>query len=956
MTQGPDATSQALRALEGNRPLLLEGSGKAWLIQSGAADVFAVRLRDGEPRGPRRHLFTADTGCLLFGWDLRQGDSGIVLVAVGVPGTQAREIHQHELGMSLTSPEFIEGINAWIGGICDSLSGAEHLHTDERLAAGSESVPADGRTSGPKDEVLWVTLQAGGARFLDRFDLPVGDAFPLAEPAWIRAFGDCRVTALTTAEIVEQKAQSQGLEVLEQAFLACWPKEQQEETDAELQRLHDELAYERTVQAEALVDLAVAMERPRRALLLQPGADALLAACSLVGNAQGIVVRSPRASALRSARDPLEAIARASKIRTRRVVLSGDWWRNDPGPLLGLLKEGHQPVALLPGGRGHYTAVDPVRGTTARADDRSVALDAEGYQFYRSLPSGALTSWNVVTFALGNSRSDLFRILLTGAAGGLVALFIPLVIGLIFGEIVPAGDQRSLMLVSLGLTFSVFAGAFFQVMRNFAVLRIEGHVDTNLQPAIWDRLLSLPVPFFRNYTAGDLAQRAMGIDAISQVVSGTVTSYVLSSVFAIFSFLLLFYYSVQLALVALALTLVTLVVMAVTGAFQLRYQRAQARIQGRISGLVLQFLTGISKLRVAGAEGRAFAVWAQSFGQERTVAVSAQTAANVLNTFAAFWPVVSFMVLFAAIASSPAGTNFNTATFLAFSAAFGQFFAAMFALGTAVTAILQVVPYFERVQPILDATPEVDEGKADPGLLNGDIEVHGVAFRYAPDSPWVLEDVTLHAGPGEFVALVGPSGSGKTSVFRLLLGFERPESGSIYFDGRDLADLDTEAIRRQIGTVIQSGKLQTGSIYENIVGALPLTLDDAWEAARMAGLEDDIRRMPMGMQTVVSEGASTFSGGQRQRLLIARAIVGRPRILLFDEATSALDNQTQATVTASLKSLQATRIVIAHRLSTIQQADRIYVFEGGRIVESGAYGALMEADGPFAQLARRQII
>ena len=219
----------------------------------------------------------------------------------------------------------------------------------------------------------------------------------------------------------------------------------------------------------------------------------------------------------------------------------------------------------------------------------------------------------------------------------------------------------------------------------------------------------------------------------------------------------------------------------------------------------------------------------------------------------------------------------------------------------------------------------------------------------------MLEDVSLTAEPGEFVAIVGPSGAGKSTVFRLLLGFERPETGTVSYDGQSLGELDARAVRRQLGVVIQNARILAGPIFQNIVGAANLTLDDAWEAARIAGIAEDIERLPMGMHTFISDAAAAFSGGQRQRLLIARAVVARPRVLLFDEATSALDNRTQAAVSSALEQLQATRIVIAHRLSTIQHADRIVVLERGRIVEQGHYDELMESDGLFASLARRQI-
>jgi ABC-type bacteriocin/lantibiotic exporter with double-glycine peptidase domain len=301
------------------------------------------------------------------------------------------------------------------------------------------------------------------------------------------------------------------------------------------------------------------------------------------------------------------------------------------------------------------------------------------------------------------------------------------------------------------------------------------------------------------------------------------------------------------------------------------------------------------------------------------------------------------------------GGSVSTGDFVAFNTAFAQFLFASAGITTAFTTILQAAPFYERAKPILQALPEVDTQKPDPGELSGQVELNHVTFRYDPDGPLVLDDVTLRAEPGEFVAVVGPSGAGKSSLLRQLLGFEEPESGSVYYDDHDLSELNVQAVRRQMGVVLQNGRLMSGTIFQNIAGVSQLTMEGAWEAARMAGLDGDIEMMPMGMFTFLGEGSSTLSGGQRQRLMIARAIASRPRILLFDEATSALDNRTQAIVSSSLEALMATRIVIAHRLSTIMNADRIYVLDAGRVVQSGTYAELMELEGPFRDLATRQI-
>jgi ABC-type bacteriocin/lantibiotic exporter with double-glycine peptidase domain len=269
--------------------------------------------------------------------------------------------------------------------------------------------------------------------------------------------------------------------------------------------------------------------------------------------------------------------------------------------------------------------------------------------------------------------------------------------------------------------------------------------------------------------------------------------------------------------------------------------------------------------------------------------------------------------------------------------------------------VLEVVTLWQRSQPILVAEPEVDPEKIDPGKLKGQVVVARVTFRYRADGPLTLDQVSLRADPGEFVAIVGPSGSGKSTLLRLLLGFDSPVDGTIYYDGQDLAGLEITAVRRQLGVVLQNSRMNAGTLFENISGNALISMTDAWTAAEMAGLADDIHALPMGMHTFISEGGTNFSGGQRQRLMIARALALKPQLLLFDEATSALDNRTQAIVTDSLDQLGVTRIVIAHRLSTIRSADRIYVIQAGRVMQEGKFEELVEQPGLFSQLAARQL-
>jgi ATP-binding cassette subfamily C protein len=388
---------------------------------------------------------------------------------------------------------------------------------------------------------------------------------------------------------------------------------------------------------------------------------------------------------------------------------------------------------------------------------------------------------------------------------------------------------------------------------------------------------------------------------------------------------------------------------------QIRRQRTLSELQGYIAGLVSQFILAIAKLRVAGAERRAFARWAEQFSIQKQRAAQAETVGNNMAVWNAAFPILVTMAIFAA-AISGGSARLPTGAFLAFTAALTQMVFAMVTLGTTCTQVTSVVPLYERARPILRTPPEVDEIRRHPGELAGAITVDHVSFRYRPDERLALDDVSLHIQPGEYVALVGPSGSGKSTVLRLLLGFERPGTGAISYDGQNLATLDVREVRRQLGVVLQNSALMTDDIFHNIIGSSALTIEDAWEAARLVGVAEDIQQMPMGMYTLVSEGGGAFSGGQRQRILLARAIVQKPRILFLDEATSALDNLTQAVVAESLARIQATRVSIAHRLSTIMKADRIYVLVGGAIVQSGTYAELMRQPGVFADLAQRQLV
>jgi ATP-binding cassette subfamily C protein len=686
----------------------------------------------------------------------------------------------------------------------------------------------------------------------------------------------------------------------------------------------------------------------------------LAAACLAVGKAAGIELKIPPSVHQGTAKDPLRAIARFSAVRTRRLVLQGDWWKQDSGPMVAFLNADNRPVALLPrsvSGSG-YDLFDPVEDTRVRVNrGKAGRLSGIAYVFYRPFPHRALSGWEVLRSGLQGCGRDLWGIVIAGFLASLLALVTPFATGIVFDSIIPGSDRGQLLQAVVFMVASAVAMAFISLTRGYALLRVEGRLDVATQAAVWDRLLNLPATFFRNYSAGDLANRSMAVSQIRSILSESVLTAIVSGLFSVSSIFLLFYYSPALSLVAAALAGAALAVMVGAGFLQLGLQRRAAESNGKLTGMVFEFVDGIAKFKVSGTEGRAFARWAAAFGAQKQTAASIRRIANFLSVFNATFPIVALLIIFYGVAGQVGkhGASLSTGGFLAFNVAFGQLLGSVFALGGGFLAMLRTVPLYTRVRPILETLPEIDAGKAEPGELTGSVEVNHLAFRYSNDTPMVLRDVSFSTRPGEFIALVGASGAGKSTLLRLLLGFERPLSGAIYYDGQDLAGLDVQEVRLQMGIVLQNGKLLPGDILTNIVGSAPLTVDDAWAAARMAGLEDEIKALPMGMYTMVSEGGKGLSGGQRQRLMIARAIVRKPRLLIFDEATSALDNRTQEIVSRATEGMKATRIVIAHRLSTIMKADRILVLEGGAVVQSGVYSELIGQEGPFAELARRQL-
>jgi NHLM bacteriocin system ABC transporter ATP-binding protein len=682
----------------------------------------------------------------------------------------------------------------------------------------------------------------------------------------------------------------------------------------------------------------------------------LQAVLRIVGSHEGFAVAHADRSDLQTSSDPLRYLAHRSGVRYRSVTLSKGWSQSTTSTLLGFLASGSAhpvPVALIHG-RGGYFIQQATDLTPHRLRDTDSLLP-QAFEFYAPVrPGETARPIDLLRLGLHGSLGLLTVAAATSLGVALLGLLTPWLTNTTVGTIIPQGRSGLLIQVGLGLTLAAVVATVFSVVQSYAVAAVTQRATRAMQSALWDRLLSMPADFFRAFSSGDLTVRVLAVDQLQGLISVQVLSALLAALFGLVNFVLMFIYAPTLALVALVILLlgvlaIYLGIRSISGNAELSLQASR-----RANGWLVQMLRGISKIRIAGAESRMESEYLQL--AERQAVASARETLTVGRISAWFIFILSagpaFFILMVGLQWTEGSVPISTAAYLAFASAYGLAFAAITGLSSLISPLATARPVFSLLDPILQHIPESAGTGQDPGRLQGHIELRDVVFRYTSDGPAVLTGLNLDIRAGEMVALVGPSGAGKSTITRLLLGFDFPESGQILLDGRDLQDLDLPSVRQQMGVVVQEGTITRGSILRNILGAGHNDESVAWSAAEKAALADDIRAMPMQMQTIIDP--ANISGGQAQRILLARALVREPRILILDEATSALDNAAQFHITEAMAALEATRVVVAHRLSTIRQADRIVVLVAGQACEVGDYDELMSADGIFASLVKRQ--
>ena len=658
-------------------------------------------------------------------------------------------------------------------------------------------------------------------------------------------------------------------------------------------------------------------------------------------------------SEIRDFDEQLEYCLRPHGLMRRAVQLEDGWYKDAFGPMLAFRKEDGAAVALLPKPSFGYTFRDPASGNKVSLNKSTASqFEKEAICFYRPLPLKQLGIPDLIGF-LKNclSTGDYAFLVVLTLTGTLLGMMMTSATRALTGFVRESGNMSLLMGTAAFMISAILSAEMIGAARALMMNRLEIKTSLSVEAAMMMRVMNLPANFFRKYSAGELSSRYSAVSQLCELLLGSVFSTGLSAVFSLLYITQIFRYAPALVVPGLVILLVSILLSVLSSLTQMRVSRQIMEKGAKENGLSFALISGVQKIKLAGAEKRAFAKWGRAYAETAELSYNPPLLIRANSAITSAVSLVGTIVIYYLAAQ----TRVSPSEYIAFNSAFGAVSASFAALTGVALSVARIKPILDMAEPILKTEPESAENKSVVTRLSGNIELSNVYFRYNQNMPYVVNGMSLKIRAGEYIAIVGSTGCGKSTLVRLLLGFETPEKGAIYYDGKDLSGLDLRSLRRRIGTVTQDGSLFQGDIYSNIVISAPqLTLEDAWAAAELAGIADDIRAMPMGMQTLISEGQGGISGGQKQRLMIARAVAPKPKILIFDEATSALDNRTQKQVSEALDSLKCTRIVIAHRLSTIRNCDRILVLDGGRILEDGTYDQLIEKKGFFAELVERQ--
>src|ERR1700722_17152025 len=762
-----------LQVLRLNESFVIEGSDDVWYVESGRVELFTVQLEDGEAAGPRSHFLSVESGSLIFGMDFAKQEQGYCFLLTGQEGTQLIRLRRDRVRSLAKHQEYAAAISQlvdqWIGDLSNGLTRDVRPlpKADEVLIGGKEVLLPRGKIARARRGIVWIQVMRGEALYLGMEGVSLtGEGvpvLPLSPDTWVESYDDNLLSCFSTPTAITKPTFWMGLALFHEVLCQCEFINKKLGIVDDFNRLRAREASGMRSRDTALREIASVLEpigEGRDGTFLDGSTNPILAACRVVGEACGIQVKVPPDLHLVS--DKLGAIAKASRFRYRAVALRGDWWEADHASLLAYRDGTREPVAIVKTGPKTYELADPRTPNRIPITPAVAATLAPfGVSFYPPLPETKLGAWDLIKFGLKDSRSDLRTILLMGVLVGLLGMVTPYFSGQIFDSIIPSADRSQLTQFAIGLFAAALATFAFELTRSIAVLRLTGKMDYSVQAGVWDRLLNLPSTFFREYTAGDLTDRALGVEQIRQAISQSGTQAVVGAISMLITGIFLFSFNAKMAWTALGLIGFSVILPLSINLMQLRNQRQMFRIRGLITGLVLQLINGVAKIRVSGAEDSAFREWTRKFSVQKRLAFRVEFLGNIVQVFSRVYPVMATALLFLLYgwfkdqaAQGQEKFNMTTGQFVAFNGVFTNVLSSMLSLSTVVLDLLMILPLFQRLRPVIEAQPEIDEAKAHPGELSGDLEVYHLSFRYKQDAPLILKDISLRIRPGEFVALV----------------------------------------------------------------------------------------------------------------------------------------------------------------------------------------------------------
>jgi ATP-binding cassette subfamily C protein len=764
-----------------NRPLYLKDSNLVYIVTRGVINLFSVDFKDGKPGGSRIHIINLPENKLFIGVNHHQAGTSRQFLVVGNPGTEVYCLNKQVFASYLENPDYSraacqmmeEWINQFIHHVFMPLQAVDYIDV-----TGKEPLNiTKGKQLMSREQFLWVRHLKGKSYVLDSQQLEItGDMdFPISDILYLTAADDVEIIGQSCDELLKDRRLWTTIDRIYYICMEQIVQSRKEYLDLENQRLKKRSQLKEISLKKGVVKLANILQSKRKGTILEQFVedDALLGTCKIIGKHLNInFTLPPRLDEDMDDKDKLQEIVRASHIKMRKVLLDINWWDHDNGPLLAFNKENGHPIALIPKSAKKYQYIDLVDKEILVANETTTAdLEDFAYCFYRPFPDKSLSWWDLVKHGTFRNSWDIVFVLIIGVAGALLGLLHPYLTGILFDRVIPAASMGELNQMIYILISCTLAITMFEITKSIAVLRFEGKMDRDVQSALWDRLLSLPVPFFKKYTAGDLANRSLGIDGMRQILSGVAVQSILTGIFSVFYCIQLFYYNFTLGLIGLGLGLLIMFIALIIGYMYVRYQMPVLEIEGRISGMVLQFINGISKLRTTGMEDYAFQHWANKFSEKKKLAFKAGLSQCTLMTVNSIFPLFASMVIFAYVVYQLDSSVFSIGDFAAYSSAYALLQNALLQMAIYLTSSLSILPVYRRFKPIITAEPEVDDTKARPQKMYGNIDIQNINFRYASDGPLVLKNLSLEIKSGEFAAIVGQSGSGKSTLTRSVLFF-----------------------------------------------------------------------------------------------------------------------------------------------------------------------------------------